>query len=113
MFSEHEAKAFQHPRLAEFHKFVSEYHIWFDVGGQRFRVTFRIYETSGGAFCYVQSHYLRTPLEDGTPASKGGCHEHEHSALTAAVESITSHYDRAVEHGHEPSLDWFEENKLF
>ncbi len=113
MISDAEAFALRHPRIVEFHKFFSEYHLWFEAGHENFRVTIRIYETGDGRFFFVQSHFLHTPLHDKLPVNNDAKHDTAHIALTNAVGSITTYYDRAVESGHEPGLDWFKPNDLF
>jgi hypothetical protein len=113
MISDHETHAFRHPRILEFHKFYSEYSLWFEVGLERFKVTIRIYETNDGRFYFVQSHFLHTPLNGGPAQPAAAKHQTPHVALSTALGSITTYYDEAVDAGHEPSLDWFIKNEIF
>ena len=113
MFSEHETKVFSHPRIVEFHKFFSEYHFWFEVGAERFKMSIRIYETNDGRFYFVQSHFLHTPLDERPVIPPESKLPTPQFALNTAVDAITTYYDRAVQEGHEPAPDWFHPNTLF
>ena len=113
MISDHEAKALQHSRILEFHKFYSEFQLWLEAGAERFRMKLRIYETNDGRFYFVQSHYVRTPILDGPFNSTHLTHMTPHLALSTAIDSITTYYEDAVNEGHEPSTEWFVPNELF
>ncbi len=63
MMSNHELFALRHPRIVEFHKFYSEYHIFLEAAAERFKVSIRVFETHDGRFFFEQSHYLRTPVQ--------------------------------------------------
>lgn len=113
MISDHEAKALGHARILEFHKFYSEYQLWLQAGGDRFKLKIRIFETNDGRFYFVQSHYVRVPNKDGPVTPTQLNYETPHLALSTAVESVTTYYDDAVESGEEPTLEWFVPNDLF
>ncbi len=113
MISDHEAKAMGHSKIIEFHKFFSEYQIWFEVGSERFRVKIRVYETSDGRYYFVQSHYVHAPNREGGSTTTNLSHATPHLALHTAVESITTYYDDSVAEGQEPSLSWFIANEHF
>lgn len=111
--SMHEMQALQHPRIVAFHKFFSEYHIFFEVGEERFRVAIRVYETGDGRYFFEQSHYIHTPVQDGAHVLTAETHPGPHIALSHAVESITTYYEEAIGRGHEPSADWFVRNDVY
>ena len=111
--SAHELQALQHPRIAAFHKFFSEYHIFFDVGADRFRVSIRVYETDDGRYFFEQSHYIRTPVQTGAHVLTAETHLGPHVALSRAVESITTYYEEAVGSGHAPCVEWFVRNDMY
>ena len=113
MLSDHETKALEHARIVEFHKFFSEYHLWLQAGSERFRLKIRIYETNDGRFFFVQSHFIQTPLTDSGGSPTVLTLETPHSALSTAVESITTFYEDAVSKGHEPNAGWFVLNDSF
>lgn len=113
MIPEHESKALEHSRILEFHKFFSEYHIWLEVGSDRFRMKIRIFETGDGRFCFVQSHHVKLPHHTGEPTMATSIHAEPHLALSTAIESITTYYESATSSGLEPSMDWFVPNDGF
>lgn len=113
MISDHDKTALGHTRILEFHKFYSEYHLWLQADDERFRVTIRIYETNDGRFFFTQSHYVRTPLHDGSASPTRLTHMTSQAALSAGAESVTSFYEAAVGQGHTPSTDWFVPNPRF
>lgn len=113
MIHGHEALALRHPRLVEFHKFFSEFQFWLEAGSNRFRMAVRIYETDDGRFFFVQSHFLRTPVDADPQLMKARAHQTAQEALMTAVENVTTYYDRAVAAGHDPSSDWFIPNDGF
>lgn len=110
MMSVPEIQALRHPHIVAFHKFFSEYHIFFDLDIERFRVSIRIYETDDGRYFFEQSHYTRTPLRDATPVLVPEKHPGPDMALSRGVESITTYYEEAVSLGHQPCSDWFVPN---
>lgn len=111
--SAHEITALQHPHIVGFHKFFSEYHIFFDVGDDRFRLSIRVYETDDQRYFFEQSHYIRTPVQDGADLMEGERHSRPETALSRAVESITTYYEDAVGKGHAPSATWFVRNDVY
>ena len=111
--SPHEKLALRHPRIVAFHKFYSEYHLFFEVKQDRFRVSIRIYEADDGRFFFEQSHYIRTPLQDTAHILKPDRHGEPHFALSRGVESVTTYYDDAVGQGHEPDESWFVRNEVY
>lgn len=113
MIFEHEAKALQHSRILEFHKFYSEFQLWLEAGPERFRMKIRVYETSDGRFYFVQSHYVQTPAFGGPFNSTHLTHATPEMALSTAIGSITTYYEDAVKEGHEPSPEWFVPNEAF
>ncbi len=113
MMSDEEMRTLGHARILEFHKFYSEFQFWIAAGNERFRVTIRIYETNDGRFFFVQSHFIKTPMQDAPFSTTNLTHLTPHLALGTAVESITAYYDGAVGAGHEPSIDWFFANDQF
>lgn len=113
MMSAHELQALRHPHIVSFHKFYSEYHIYFDVGEERFRVSIRVYETDDKRYFFEQSHYMRTPLQDTSPVAGLARHDDAHVALSSAVQSITTYYEDAVGQGHAPRAGWFVRNEEF
>ncbi len=113
MISDHEANALDHSRILEFHKFFSEYHIWLEVGSDRFNIKIRVFETNDGRFYFVQSHYVRLPFEEGDAHQTFLSHATPHLALSKAVDSITTYYEDAVAGGHKPCLEWFVPNEGF
>jgi hypothetical protein len=108
-----EIDALRHPRIVAFHKFFSEYHLFFEVGRERFRVSICVYETDDGRYFFEQSHYIRTPVQDSAHVLGAERHPRPHLALTHAVESITTYYEDAVSQGHEPCRDWFVRNDVY
>ena len=108
-----EIDALRHPRIVAFHKFFSEYHIFFEVGRERFRVSIRVYETDDGRYFFEQSHYIRTPVQETAHVLGGERHLRPHAALSHAVESITTYYEDAVAKGHEPCATWFVRNDVY
>ena len=108
-----EIDALRHPRIVAFHKFFSEYHIFFAVGRERFRVAIRVYETDDSRYFFEQSHYIRTPVQETAPVLTAEHHHRPHAALAHAVESITTYYEDAVAKGHEPSATWFVRNDVY
>lgn len=108
-----ELQALRHPHIAAFHKFFSEYHIFFDVEAERFRVVIRVYETGDGRYFFEQSHHLRTPIRQLDRELAAERHAAPHAALSCAVETITTYYEEAVGLGHEPCRDWFVHNPSF
>ncbi len=108
-----EIDALRHPRIVAFHKFFSEYHLFFEVARERFRVDICIYETDDGRYFFEQSHYIRTPLQDSAPMPVAERHPGPHQALSRAVESITTYYEDAVAEGHEPCVSWFVPNEVY
>ena len=113
MMSVHELQALRHPHIVSFHKFFSEYHIYFDVGDERFRVSIRVYETDDGRYFFEQSHHIRTPVQDASQVVGLAKHDAAHVALSSAVRSITTYYEDAVDQGHAPRADWFVRNEDF
>ena len=113
MISDHELFAMRHPRIVEFHKFFSEYHIFFEAASERFKVSIRVFETHDGRFFFEQSHYMKTPLQESLHAGLHDSHDLPHAALSQAVESITTYYDEAIGQGHEPSATWFLRNEVY
>ena len=111
--SAHEFQALRHPHIVAFHKFFSEYHMFFDVGDERFRVSIRVYETDDGRYFFEQSHYIRTPVQEAAHVAAGETHVEVHAALSRAVESITTYYEDAVGKGHAPAASWFVRNDVF
>ena len=111
--SNHELQALRHPHIVAFHKFFSEYHIFFELAAERFRVSIRIYETDDGRYFFEQSHYIRTPVQAGVHVVAAEKHHAPHAALSRAVESITTYYEEAVGRGHEPHADWFVRNDVY
>jgi hypothetical protein len=111
--SPHEILALRHPRIVAFHKFYSEYHLFFEVTQDRLRVSIRVYEADDGRFFFEQSHYIRTPLQDSTHMLKTEKHGEAHVALSRGVESVTTYYDDAIGQGHEPEASWFVPNELY
>ncbi len=112
MMSNLELQALQHPRIVAFHKFFSEYHLFFEVESERFRVSIRIYETDDGRYFFEQSHHIRTPVQDAAHVPAVHHHPGPHIALSRAVESITTYYEDAVGQGHAPSRAWFVGNDV-
>ena len=113
MMSTHEIQALRHPHIVAFHKFFSEYHVFFETDDERFRVSIRIYETGDGRYFFEQSHYIRTPLQDAAHVLTAEKHAEPHVALSRAVESITTYYEEAVSRGHEPRTAWFVRNDVY
>lgn len=113
MISDHETRVLAHSRILEFQKFYSEFQFWLEAGADRFRMKLRIYETSDGRFCFVQSHFIQAPTSETPFHATHLTHATPHLALSSAVDTITTFYDDATEAGHEPSLDWFLPNELF
>ena len=113
MMSSHEIQALRHPHVVAFHKFFSEYHIFFEVGAERCRVSIRVYETDDGRYFFEQSHFIRTPVQEAAHVLTGERHPVPHMALSRAVESITTYYEEAVGHGHQPRPDWFVHNDAY
>lgn len=113
MMSAHEIEALRHPHVVAFHKFFSEYHIFFDVGRDRFRVSIRVYETDDGRYFFEQSHYMRTPVQGAAQVLTAERHNGPHLALSSAVESMTTYYEDAVGQGHAPDATWFVRNDRF
>lgn len=113
MISDHETKVLGHSRILEFHKFYSEFQFWLQAGAERFRMKLRIYETSDGRFCFVQSHYIQPSSADASFHATHLTHATPHLALSSAIDTITTFYDEATGAGGEPSLDWFVPNELF
>ena len=113
MMSHHERHAIRHPRIVEFHKFYSEYHVYFETGDERFKVMFRVYETDDSRFFFEQSHFISTPLQANSNVPTRVTDEHPHVALQRGVDSITTYYDVAVSEGHAPSAEWFVRNDLY
>lgn len=113
MMSMHEMQALRHPRIVAFHKFFSEYHLFFEVADERFRVAIRVYETGDGRYFFEQSHYIRTPVQEEAHVLAAETHPGPHVALSRAVESITTYYEEAIGRGHEPSADWFVRNDVY
>ena len=113
MMSTHELQALRHPHIVSFHKFFSEYHIFFDLEAERFRVSIRVYETDDARYFFEQSHYIRTPVQDVANVLAVEKHDGPHNALSRAVESITTYYEDAVGQGHEPCADWFVRNEVY
>ncbi len=112
MMSNHEHFALRHPRIVEFHKFYSEYHIFLEAVSERFKVSIRVFETHDGRFFFEQSHYIRTPVQPQAHSGAVSTHPQADIALSRAVESITTYYDEAVGLGHEPSAEWFVRNDV-
>ncbi len=113
MMSAHELQALRHPHIVAFHKFFSEYHIFFEVGAERFRVSICVYETDDGRYFFEQSHFIRTPVQEAVHVLPGENHPGPHVALSRAVESITTYYEEAVGRGHQPGADWFVRNDVY
>jgi hypothetical protein len=113
MMSHSEITALQHPHIVAFHKFFSEYHIFFDVGQDRFRMSFRVYETGDQRYFIEQSHYIRTPVQDAEDPALNERHARPEDALSRAVESVTTYYEDAVAKGHAPNANWFVRNDVF
>ena len=111
--SVHDLQALRHPRIVTFHKFFSEYHIFFEAGTERFRVSIRVYETGDGRYFVEQSHFIRTPVQKSAQVLKAEKHPGPHLAVSHAVESITTYYEEAVGLGHQPSADWFVRNDVY
>lgn len=113
MMSVREREALRHPRIEAFHKFFSEYHLFFAVEGDRFRVSLRVYETDDGRYFFEQSHFIRTPVQDEAHVIGAELHLGVDQALSRAVESVTTYYELAVERGHTPARDWFVRNDVY
>ena len=113
MMSDQERHAVRHPRIVEFHKFYSEYHVYFETGADRFKVMFRVYETGDARFFFEQSHFISTPLQADSHVPSRETDAHPHLSLQRGVESITTFYDDAVGQGHTPSAQWFVRNDLY
>ena len=113
MMSANELQALRHPHIVAFHKFFSEYHIFFDAGTERFRVSIRVYETDDGRYFFEQSHYIHTPMQEAAPVLTGEKHSEPHVALSRAAESLTTYYEDAVAHGHAPCAEWFVRNDIY
>ncbi len=113
MMSAQELDALRHPRIVAFHKFFSEYHIFFDVGVERFRVSIRVYETDDGRYFFEQSHYIRTPVQAEAQVLQAEKHQAPYVALSHAVESFTTYYEDAVGKGHTPAPAWFVRNDVY
>lgn len=113
MISDHERLALEHARILEFHKFYSEYHLWLQADGERFKVSIRVYETGSGHFFFRQSHFVRTPIHEIDGETTELSHATPHLALRTGVESVTTFYEEAVSQGHPPSADWFVDNPRF
>ena len=113
MMSAQELQALRHPRIVAFHKFFSEYHLFFEVAAERFRVSIRVYETNDGRYFFEQSHHIRTPVQEAAHVLTVEKHPAPHAALSRAVESITTYYEDAVELGHQPRADWFVRNDVY
>ena len=113
MMSAQELDALRHPRIVAFHKFFSEYHMFFETGAERFRVSIRVYETDDGRYFFEQSHYIRTPVQEQSQVLTAEKHPVPAAALSRAVESITTYYEDAVERGHQPSANWFVRNDVY
>lgn len=111
--SAHEITALQHPHIVAFHKFYSEYHIFFDVSQDRFRVSIRVYETDDQRYCFEQSHFIQTPIQESADQIGHERHARPEGALSRAVESVTTYYEDAVGKGHEPSANWFVRNDVY
>ena len=111
--SAQEIHALRHPRIVAFHKFFSEYHMFFEIGGDRFRVSIRVYETGDGRYFFEQSHYIRTPIQDAAHIVNVETHLGAHVALSRAVDSITTYYEEAIDKGHEPTVNWFVRNDVY
>ncbi|MGI4765774.1 MAG: hypothetical protein ACRYGP_12065 [Janthinobacterium lividum] len=111
--SAHDLQALRHPRIVTFHKFYSEYHIFFEAGAERFRVSIRVYETDDGRYFFEQSHFIRTPVQKGAHVLTAETHPGPHHAVSRAVESITTYYEEAVGLGHQPCADWFVRNDIY
>ena len=113
MMSDHARLALRHPRIVEFHKFYSEYHIFFETGTERFKVRFRVFETGDQRFFFEQSHFISTPLQEQSHTPSATTDDQPHAALQRGVQSITTFYDDAVSQGHKPAADWFVLNDLY
>ncbi|WP_129224565.1 hypothetical protein [Lichenibacterium minor] len=111
--SAHELHALRHPHVVAFHKFFSEYHIYFQTGAERFRVSIRVYETDDGRYFFEQSHYIRTPVQESANVLTAETHAGPHHALSRAVESITTYYEDALGQGHRPAAEWFVRNDVY
>ena len=113
MLSDHERLALRHPRVLGFHKLFSEFHVFIEVGEERFKVRFRVFETGDQRFFFEQSHFIRTPAQADPESRHPMLHDQPHVALQHGIDTITSFYDDAVAQGHEPSLAWFVANDLY
>ena len=111
--SAHEIDALQHPHIVAFHKFFSEYHIFFKVGQDRFRLSIRVYETDDHRYCFEQSHFIETPVQQSANPDTHERHNRPEAALSRAVESVTTYYEDAVGKGHIPNASWFVPNNVY
>ncbi|MGI3899654.1 MAG: hypothetical protein ACRYGP_21750 [Janthinobacterium lividum] len=111
--SAHEINALQHPHIVAFHKFFSEYHIFFHVGEERFKLSIRVYETNDHRYCFEQSHFIETPVQQLANPLGHERHSRPEDALSRAVESVTTYYEDAVGKGHVPNASWFVRNDVY
>jgi hypothetical protein len=113
MFTVAEKNVLKHDRIFECYKFVSEYRFWIqlDVGAQEIRI--RLEEDNRGKIHFTQSHFIHTPTLPCPYISNRTSEDTPEAALSAAVSTITTFYDRAIEDGYVPDSSWFIKNNFY
>ena len=93
-------------------QFISEFK--FFLKNIPVEITIRLYRPLfGTGVLFKQSHFIHTPEQAGAYRTSRPWNDYEASALSQAIDGLTSYYNAAVLKGHEPSADWLEPNSDF
>jgi hypothetical protein len=113
MLSEEEKNAFKNQGIRDAFKVIGEYSFYLEWDDDFKIIKIRIEESIDGKIQFVQSHYIKTPVQAShltTSRSWGGAAD---DALKRAVDTVMSYYNEAIKAGHKPNEDWFVKNTQY